>query len=183
MPPFDGGQLNNLLVRLKRGDGGALDGVLAAAGKRMLALAQGILGNRADAEDAVQESFLKIARSVHAFREDTNGYAWIMRIVRNAALDLLRKRKRRAEENIDLFFSLTDGSYSEERLNEAVALERAAARLEADERKLIYYRYYLDFTVREIARETGQSKSAVQRALDRAEKNLKSFLEAGQNPQ
>ncbi|MDE7296842.1 MAG: RNA polymerase sigma factor [Clostridia bacterium] len=182
MPPFDGGQLNRLLVRLQRGDGGALDGVLAVAGKRMLALAQGILGNRADAEDAVQESFLKIARSVHGFRIDTNGYAWVMRIVRNTALDMLRKRKRRAEENIDEFFSLTDGSYSEEGLAEAVALERAVARLQPDERKIIYYRYYLDFTVRDIARETGASKSAVQRTLDRAEKQLKIFLGAGQNP-
>ena len=182
MPPFDGEQLNRLLVRLQRGDGGALDGLLVLAGKRMLALAQGILGNRADAEDAVQESFLKIARSVHGFRTDTNGYAWVMRIVRNTALDMLRKRKRRVEENIDEFFSLTSGSYSEEGLAEAVTLERAVARLQPDERKIIYYRYYLDFTVRDIARETGTSKSAVQRALERAEKQLKIFLQAGQNP-
>lgn len=183
MPPFDNGQLNRLLVRLQRGESDALDGVLALAGKRMLALAQGILGSRADAEDAVQESFLKIARSVRSFRADTNGSAWIMRIVRNTALDMLRGRNRRAEESIDGFFSLTDGNYSEEALSEGIALERAVARLNIDERRLIYYRYYLDFTVREIARETGQSKSAVQRALEKAEKKLKIFLEAGQNPQ
>lgn len=180
---FDGEQLNEYLRRLNGGDADALDGIYSLAGRRMFALALGILKNRADAEDAVQESFLKIARSVHTFQSGTNGNAWVMRIVRNTALDFLRRRNRRAEENIDEFFSLSDGNYSEEKLAGALALEAAMSALSTEERRVVYYRYYFDFTVREIARETGMSKSSVQRALERAEQKLKDRLQAGQNSQ
>ncbi|MFR6055303.1 MAG: sigma factor-like helix-turn-helix DNA-binding protein [Eubacteriales bacterium] len=47
------------------------------------------------------------------------------------------------------------------------------------EKELIYYRYYLDLTIREIAGKTGSSKSQVQRDLDEAEKKLKIFLLSG----
>ena len=178
---FDNGQLNTLLVRLKAGDSSALDGILSLAGARMCAVAQGIVKNRADAEDIVQESFYKIARAIRSYRSDTNAYGWIMRIVRNTALDFLRRRQFRAEEDIEGFFSLADERYSPEKTQRALELEEAIGKLSAESKRMIYYRYYLDFTVREIAGETGMSKSAVQRAVEKAERELKNYLEAGQN--
>ena len=180
MPPKDHGQLNALLSLLRAGRADALDDIYLAIGKRMYALARGIVG-AADADDVVSESFLKIAKGIRSFREDTNGYAWIMRIVRNTAFDFLRKRKMRAEENLDAFFHLTDERYSPDRREEALALEAAMEKLTQEERKMIYYRYYLDFTVREIAAETGMSKSAAARAAQNAEEKLKKLLLAGQN--
>ena len=180
MPPKEHGQLNALLSLLRAGRADALDDIYLAVGRRMYALARGIVGD-ADADDVLSESFLKIARGIRSFREDTNGYAWVMRIVRNTAFDFLRKRKVRAEENLDAFFHLTDERYSPERREEALALEEALEKLSADERKMIYYRYYLDFTVREIAAETGMSKSAVARAAQNAEDKLKKLLQEGQS--
>ena len=180
MPPKEHGQLNALLSLLRAGRADALDDIYLAVGRRMYALARGIVG-AADADDVLSESFLKIARGINSFREDTNGYAWVMRIVRNTAFDLLRKRKVRAEEDLDAFFHLTDERYSPERREEALALECALERLTEDERKMIYYRYYLDFTVREIAAETGMSKSAVARAAQNAEDKLKKLLQEGQS--
>ena len=101
--------------------------------------------------------------------------------MRNTAFDLLRRRKVRAEENLDEFFHLTDERYRPERMENALLLEGAIAQLAPPERRMIYYRYYLDFTVREIARETGMSKSAVQRLVASAEAHLKNLLDAGQN--
>lgn len=176
MPPRDLRQLNEVLHAIRAGDADALDEVLHLVGRRMFALAKGITGNRADAEDVVSESFLKIARFISSFREDTSAYAWVMRIVRNTALDLLRKRKRTATENLDEFFHLTDERYSEERREEALLLEDALQKLDAEQKKFIYYRYYLDFSVREIAAETGMSKSAAERALLKAEEALGNFL-------
>ena len=180
MPPKEHGQLNALLSLLRAGNADALDDIYLAVGRRMYVLARGIVGS-ADADDVISESFLKIARGIRSFREDTNGYAWVMRIVRNTAFDFLRKRKVRAEENLDAFFHLTDERYSPERREEALALEAALEKLSEDERKMIYYRYYLDFTVREIAAETGMSKSAVARAAQNAEDKLKNLLQEGQN--
>lgn len=59
-------------------------------------------------------------------------------------------------------------------------LEDAVARLSPPERRMIYYRYYLDFTVREIAKETGMSKSAAARLTAAAEEKLKLLLREGQ---
>ena len=180
MPPIDHGQLNMMLRMLAQGNAEALDAIYLTVGSRMYALAKGIVQNAADAEDVLSESFLKIARGARSFQEGTNGYAWVMRIVRNTAFDLLRKRKVRREENLDAFFHLTDERYSADQREEALALEAALQKLSESEKKMIYYRYYLDFTVRDIARETGMSKSAVDRAVSAAEKKLRALL-AGQN--
>ena len=66
--------------------------------------------------------------------------------------------------------------YSPEKRESAITLEQALAKLEPDDRAVIYRIYYLDMTVREIASELGLSKSAVQRVKDRAEKQLKTLL-------
>lgn len=173
---MDHGQLNEMLRDLKNGNAEALDAILATIGRRMFALARGIVGNPADAEDVLSDSFLKIARGVRSFREGTNGYAWVMRIVRNTAFDLLRKRKTAATEDLDAFFHLADERYSADRREEALLLEEAISKLTEAERRLIYYRYYLDLTTREIASETGMSKSAAARALLAAEAKLRAFL-------
>lgn len=176
MPPFDHGQLNEMLRDLKNGNADALDGILVTVGRRMFALARGIVKNNADAEDVIQECFLKIARSIHSFKDGTNGYAWIMRIVRNTAIDFVRRNKRTATEDLDEFFHLTDERYSADRREEALLFEDALQKLSENERRMIYYRYYLDLTVREIAKETGMSKSAAFRAMESAEAKLKKLL-------
>lgn len=179
MPPLDSAQLNNLILRIAKGDPSALDELYALVGKRMFALARGIVGTQADAEDVVSDSFLKLVKYAYSFKEG-NGYGFLMRIVRNAALDFMRKRKRTATENIDDFFSLSDERYSPEKREDALLLESAIKSLPPLEKKMIYYRYYLDHTVREIAREEGMSKSSAERAVARAEEMLKKFLKAGQ---
>lgn len=50
-----------------------------------------LAGNRQDAEDLVQETFLKAYRAFHQFREGTNCRAWLLTILRNAHLDHVRK--------------------------------------------------------------------------------------------
>lgn len=179
MPPLDPRQLNRLILRLKDGNASALGEIYALMGRRMVALARGIVGTQADAEDVVSDSLVKLVRAASSFRED-NGYGFIMRIVRNTALDFLRRKKRTAAEDIDACFSLSDGRYSPEGREDAILLEQAVKRLPPLEKKMIYYRYWLDFTVREIAREENMSRSSVERAVTRAEEMLKKFLQAGQ---
>lgn len=172
-------QLNQLILRIARGDASALDELFSCMGKRMFALARGIVRRYEDAEDVVSESLLKLARFAPSFRGG-NGYAFLLRIVRNTALDFLRKNKREAAENIDDFFSLADERYSPEKREDALLLEKAIGTLPPLEKKMIYYRYYLDLTVRDIAREEHCSRSSAERAVIRAEEMLKKALQAGQ---
>lgn len=66
-----------------------------------------------------------------------------------------------------------------ERSENAIILENALKKLSPDQRTVVYYRYYLDYTVRDIAKETGIPKSTVMRLIQSAEENLKKILLEG----
>ena len=67
-------------------------------GERMKSIAFNHLGSVADAEDAVQETFLKIHRAASTYSGEAAFSTWIYRILVNTCYDLLRKRKRRGDE-------------------------------------------------------------------------------------
>ena len=64
----------------------------------MKSIAYNHLGNMSDAEDAVQETFLKIHRAADTFAGEAAFSTWIYRILVNTCYDAIRKRKRRADE-------------------------------------------------------------------------------------
>jgi RNA polymerase sigma-70 factor (ECF subfamily) len=67
-------------------------------GERMKSIAWGHLANASDAEDAVQETFLKIHRSAATFTGEAAFSTWAYRILVNTCYDVLRRRQRRIEE-------------------------------------------------------------------------------------
>ena len=176
----DGEKLNKLIFAVAGGDADSLDGILRLAGGKMTAVAVSIVG-RDCAEDVVHDSFIKIARFAKSYKRGMSPYGWIMKIVRNTALDYIKAKKGRGEVSEEEFYSLSSLDYSPEKRENALVLEQAMQQLESDERKVIYLTYYLDMTVREIAGETGMSKSAVQRLKEKAEEKLKKLLDSGTN--
>lgn len=179
MPDKESEQLNKLLAGVARGEPDYLDGIYLFTGKRMFAVAASLVG-RDSAEDVVHDSLIKIARFAHTYKQDENPYGWILKIVRNTALDLIRKRKAHPAASAEEFFSLASSDYSPDKRDEAIMLEQAMKKLATDEMRAIYLKYYIDMTVREIAAEMKMSKSAADRLINRAEGNLKIFLSAGQ---
>lgn len=176
----DGEKLNRLIIAVADGHADCLDGIYALAGGKMYAVAVSVVG-RDYAEDVLHESFIKIARFAKKYSWSENPCGWLIKIVRNTALDFLKAKKLRREVSDDEFYSLSSTDYSPEKKENAIVLEQAIAKLEPDEKKIIYLIYYLDMTVREIAAELKISKSAVQRIKDRAEKRLKILLDGGTN--
>ncbi len=67
-------------------------------GDRMKSIAWNHLGNAADAEDAVQDTFLKVHRAAATYTGEASFSTWVFRILVNTCYDVLRKRKRRIEE-------------------------------------------------------------------------------------
>lgn len=173
----DGEKLNRLIIAVADGHADCLDGIYEIAGGRMLAVAAGIAG-RNGAEDVLHDSFIKIARFAHKYKRD-NPYGWLMKIVRNTALDYVRSQSIRAEVSTEVMFNLSSLDYSPDKRDDAIMLEQAINKLEPDEKKVIYYTYFLDMTVREIAEILKCSKSAAQRTAERAEKKLKNILSGG----
>jgi RNA polymerase sigma-70 factor (ECF subfamily) len=81
------------------GDPSAFEQLYRGFGDRMKSVAYNYLGNVTDAEDAVQETFLKIHRSASGFTGEAAFSTWLYRILVNTCNDALRKRRRRPVES------------------------------------------------------------------------------------
>lgn len=90
-------ELDGLVERAQAGDPSSLQALLGAIRPRAMATAMKVLRNNDDAEDAVQEAFLKIWRSFRRFEGRSAFSTWVHRIVMNASLDLLRRGGARCE--------------------------------------------------------------------------------------
>lgn len=82
---------------LRQGSLPAFERLYALHGDRMKSIAANLLGSAADAEDAVQDTFLKAYRAARSFRAGASVATWLYRILVNACYDQLRGRRRRAE--------------------------------------------------------------------------------------
>lgn len=82
-----------LVRKAQAGDHGAFRQLFDRYHKRVYAVAFGVLKNRHDALDCVQEGFVKVHRHLPNFQGSSSFYTWLYRIVMNLAIDQLRRRK------------------------------------------------------------------------------------------
>src|SRR5277367_6470169 len=87
-----------LAAACQRGELEAYGRIYQLQGARMKNLARNLLGSSSDAEDAVQETFLKVQRSIAGFRGQSSFVTWAFRILVNTCHDARRKRVRRKED-------------------------------------------------------------------------------------
>lgn len=81
------------------GDSSVFESIYRHHGPRMKSIAFNHLGSTADAEDAVQETFMKIHRAAGTFSGEASFATWLYRILINTCYDMLRKRRRRGDES------------------------------------------------------------------------------------
>jgi len=81
-----------LIQRILGGEVDAFEDLMTRTEARVLALAWRMLGDRHLAEDAAQETYLRVFRSLHTFRAGERFEAWLVRIAVNVCRDLARKR-------------------------------------------------------------------------------------------
>ena len=173
--------IDTLITEIAKGKQYALDDLSRLVSARMLSLAQSIVRDRALAEDVVQDSFVRIVNSARKYRPGTNGYGWICKITQNVALSALRREKRQLCVNIDDCLNISDGGSLADSSAAQLTVVSAMEQLTQQERQVIYYKYFADYTLRDIAALTGRSKSAVHRTELSAENKLKILLDGGTN--
>lgn len=83
----------DLVAAAKRGDEVAFDALVRRYTRMMFRVAYRILGDSAEAEDAVQDSWVSAWKSLANFRGDSSASTWLYRVVTNAALAQVRRRK------------------------------------------------------------------------------------------
>ncbi len=92
---------SHLVHQAKAGDFDAFEKLVVQYERRVYTLALRILGNREEAEEAVQEAFLSALKNLKGFREEASFHTWLVRIATNHALKILRKRKGLSTVSMD----------------------------------------------------------------------------------
>jgi RNA polymerase sigma-70 factor (ECF subfamily) len=150
---------------------------------RLFQLAFRVTGNRQDAEDVVQETFIKAYRSRERFDERAVLSSWLHRIATNAAIDLLRKRRRQradAEDALDDHAGLAVADPDPERrawggeIHDRV--RRAMARLNEKEKAAFVLRHLQGMSIEEIGRVTKTGTNTTKNLIFRAVRKIRSDL-------
>lgn len=137
-------------------------------------LAYRLTRNENDADDVVQETFMRAYRNLDSFDARASFGTWIYRIATNAALDLIRKRKRDEANPID------DEMPAAVNAHEFVlkdALDRGMRALSGNERTAFVLRHFEGRTIDEIGAVLGTHDSATKNTIFRAVRKLREVLE------
>lgn len=174
----------SLAERLATGDEGAIDDLVARFQRPVWAIAQGVLGDPRLAEDAAQETFIKVWRNRHRFDPGRPLDPWVYQIARNAARDVARRSRRHTRHEVAAATTADDtrtaADVADASMAPDVLLEQALLRgfvrsaldqLAPHDRDVLRLRHLDGLSDREIAERlaipTGTVKSRAHRARAR----------------
>jgi RNA polymerase sigma-70 factor (ECF subfamily) len=181
---MDASEAAAVLARAREGDNDAFRALVERHGRSAFRLAFRMTGNEQDAEDVVQESFLRAYRQLGRFESRANFGTWLHRIVANCSVDHLRARQAHQggnslDEVVDLVVSEGPGP---ERLARSAEIHGCVAaaldRLSPLERAAFTLRHYEGRSINEIGRTLGLGTSAAKHSVFRAVRKLRLALES-----
>jgi RNA polymerase sigma-70 factor (ECF subfamily) len=170
---------HELLAACRQGDPRAFEEVVRRTYRHVYTQALRLVGDRQDAEDVAQEAYLRMFRGLAGFRGEAQFETWLYRIVVNAAMTHLRRRRRFGElltetgEEPEQFPA--DVQVAEEAVDRD-ALERALSALPMSLRTTLVMKDVYGLSCKEIGEQLGVSEGAVKVRLHRARKRLKERL-------
>jgi RNA polymerase sigma-70 factor (ECF subfamily) len=165
-----------LIQRAKRGDYVATDALLRLHYDSVRAVCHRIVVNKADAEDATQHALISIVRALPGFDGRAKFSTWVYRIATNAALDEVRRiRRRPTPTDIDATFVLpvADGTGAVEA---QMDVAQALALLPEEYRTTLVLRHVADLDYEEIAEIQGVPVGTVRSRLARGRTQLANIL-------
>jgi RNA polymerase sigma-70 factor (ECF subfamily) len=178
-----------LVQAAQKGDVGAFEQLIKKYDRNVFRIAQHITQNREDAEDVVQDAFLKAYQKLDQFQGNSKFYTWIVRIAVNEALMKLRKRKSDKLVSMDEDVETDEGTitrefadwspnpeqqYNQAELNDI--LSRTIQGLPASFRTVFVLRDVEGLSTEETAEMLGLSVPAVKSRLLRARLQLRERL-------
>jgi RNA polymerase sigma-70 factor (ECF subfamily) len=173
------------VLRAKAGDRDAFRGIVEAHSRNVFGLAYRMTGNVGDAEDVVQETFLKAYRGIGRFEGASEVSTWLHRIAANCAVDLLRRRRNPAgaaarsldERDAELAGSAQPEPEAALRGSEiGERVRRSLERLSPMERIAFTLRHVEGRSIAEIARVLGIRSGATKNCVFRAVAKLREDL-------
>ena len=145
-----------------------------------------LLGAGEEADDVVQEAFVKAFRHLSRFRAGAPFGPWLLRIVANETRNLTRSRRRREALALRLGTAAPEGTAADGPADEVLAAERrsrlvvAVNALPDRERQVLVCRYFLDLSEAETAQVLAWPLGSVKSCKSRALNRLRGLLEPGE---
>jgi len=184
---------DQLLQRAREGDSHSFEQLVTTHTPRLLALARRLVNNHDQAEDLVQEAFLRLHRNLATFRGESSIGTWLYRTVTHLAIDYLRREKlrqrifffRASNDDPDPLASAADPRPRPDHTLAAGeltrALERALVQLSPRQRTIFILRHYEGLPLKDIAQtlelEEGTVKAHLHRAVTALRRTLRPFRE------
>lgn len=169
---------DDLVARVASGDRGAIRAMVARKLPRILGLASRILSDRHEAEDVVQEAFIRIWRQAPSWRRGQAKFdTWLHRVVLNLCTDRLRKRREHYVAELPETEDpggRPDAGVLETHRRESV--EAALAALPQRQREAIILQYFQELSNIEAAAAMEISVEALESLLSRARRRLREIL-------
>jgi RNA polymerase sigma-70 factor, ECF subfamily len=160
---------DSILVRAaQNGDVDAFEELVRRYQTSIYRVALRMLGSRADAQDAVQETFVRAWRALPRFRQDSAISTWLYRIVTRRALDKIASRRSTGtldEVEVEAGPDPAQAAEDQERLR---AVRRAIAKLPPDQRAALVLREFEGLSYQEVAQVLGASVPAIKTRIHRA---------------
>ena len=165
--------------RCRKGDSSGLKVLFDLHRDKVFRPSWRMLGSPHDAEDAVQEVFLKVFRTVGSYRGDSAFSTWLYRLTANHCLDILRRRKILSFIGMDKAPeppSAEDTSVAARR-HVSPAVRRALSRLPEKQRACLLMCEMEEMSYEEISKSLGISLGSVKSSIHRAKAAMKQYLE------
>lgn len=163
-----------LLSAAKHGDQAAFAEIVGPLENRLFQTALGIVGNRQDAQDVWQDTVLKAWTGLRGLRKNEYFSTWFTRILLNEAKQVLRRRTRQPILVAEIPETLVDKTPDYER---ALLVQSSLARLPEAQRTAILLRYWLDFSLEEMALAMAVPLSTAKTRLYQGQAALKTLME------
>jgi RNA polymerase sigma-70 factor, ECF subfamily len=182
-----------LMARYQRGDVRAFEVLLARHRKPVYNFILRFVSNREQAEDLLQETFLRVIKGADSYQREAKFTTWLYTIARNQCVDLSRRMKLRRmssldapshagdEEGATLMDAVADGGAATDRAAAGselqTRLKSAIEQLSEEQREVFLMREFLQMQFKEIAEITGVPENTVKSRMRYALEKLRDLLE------
>lgn len=171
----------SLVIRAKHGDEQAFINVVEHYYPRCLRFARNMLGSEQDAEEAVQDTFVRVHDSFSRFREDARFDPWLFRILANRCRTLMARNRRHRSVIEYGDIPLTASAEHEIGADWAEEVTVVLDSLPAEQREAFLLRHVEDLSYEDIAVMTGARLSALRMRVKRACDVLRARLTGAEN--